>query len=213
MNCKIVGYEFKSLEVILAPGETFYGERKSIVYVDAAIQREVEFNATSNGVAGKLGGIVKSALSGESILILKFYNPTSTDKKIVLSGSCCSLFPIKLQGESLICRKGLYVASTNKLQLNVNLTFSGIIGGFFQKMTGEATVFLDSFGTPIEKHLSVGEVLDVDENHVVALHGFQSSQIQKSRSLGNSLQGEGLSLMRLQGPGKLYLTPIPIPVN
>ena len=48
MNCKIVGYEFKSLEVILAPGETFYGERRSIVYVDAAIQREVEFNATSN---------------------------------------------------------------------------------------------------------------------------------------------------------------------
>ena len=211
MNCKIVGYEYKSLEVTLAPGESFYSERQSIVYLDAAIQREVEINASGSGMGGKLGGIVKSALSGESILIIRFYNPTNSDKKIVLSGSCCSLFPIKLQGESLICRKGLYVASTNKINLNVNLSISGIIGGFFQKIEGNATVFLDSFGTPIEKNLTYGEMLEVDENHVIALHGFQSNQIQKGWSVGNVLSGEGVSMMKLHGPGKLYLSPIPIP--
>lgn len=41
MNCKIVGYEYKTLEVTLSPGESFYAERGSIVYVDEALQRDV----------------------------------------------------------------------------------------------------------------------------------------------------------------------------
>ena len=44
MNCKIVGYEYKTLEVILSPGESFYAERGSIVYVDEALQRDAEWN-------------------------------------------------------------------------------------------------------------------------------------------------------------------------
>ena len=44
MNCKIVGYEYKTLEVMLSPGESFYAERGSIVYVDEALQREAEWS-------------------------------------------------------------------------------------------------------------------------------------------------------------------------
>lgn len=217
MNCKIVGYEFKTLEVTLAPGETFYAERGSIVYVDEALQRDVEFNNSNNsrGLGSIIGGVVKSALSGESILIIRFYNPTNTDKKMVLSGSCCSLVPVKLQGENLICRRGHYVASTSKVQLNINLNLQGILGGigFFQKIQGNATVFLDSNGSPLEKNLAYGEMIEVDENHIVALVGFQTSQIQAGWSFGNVLRGEGLSLMKLVGPGKVLLSPLPIIYN
>ena len=52
MNCKIVGYEYKTLEVTLAPGESFYAERGSIVYVDEALQRDVEFNGSGSGNGG-----------------------------------------------------------------------------------------------------------------------------------------------------------------
>ena len=218
MNCKIVGYEYKTLEVSLAPGETFYAERGSIVYVDEALQRDVEFNnsnTNSRGLGSIIGGVVKSALSGESILIIRFYNPTNTEKKMVLSGSCCSLVPVKLQGENLICRRGHYVASTNKVQLNINLNLQGILGGigFFQKIQGSATVFLDSLGTPLEKNLANGEMIEVDENHIVALVGFQTSQIQAGWSFGNVLRGEGVSLMKIVGPGKVILSPLPIIFN
>ncbi len=217
MNCKIVGYEFKTLEVTLAPGETFYAERGSIVYVDEALQRDVEFNNGNNsrGLGSIIGGVVKSALSGESILIIRFYNPTNTEKKMVLSGSCCSLVPIKLQSENLICRRGHYVASTSKVQLNINLNLQGILGGigFFQKVEGNATIFLDSNGSAIEKSLANGEIIEVDENHIVALIGFQTSQIQAGWSFGNVLRGEGLSLMKLIGPGIVLLSPLPIIYN
>ena len=49
MNCKIIGYEYKTLEVTLAPGESFYAERGSIVYVDVELQREAEWNGGGNG--------------------------------------------------------------------------------------------------------------------------------------------------------------------
>ena len=49
MNCKIVGYEYKTLEVMLSPGESFYAERCSIVYVDEALQRDAEWNGGGSG--------------------------------------------------------------------------------------------------------------------------------------------------------------------
>lgn len=214
MNCKIVGYEFKTLEVTLSPGETFYAERGSIVYVDAALNREVVFNGgqAKKGLGSVLGGVLKSAISGESVLIIRFVNQTSADKKLVLSGSCCSLVPIKLQGEHLICRRGGYVCSTNKVNLNLNLNLQGLFGGIglFQKIDGDATVFLDSLGSPIEKILSKGEMIEIDEKHIIALQGFSTSQIQAGWSAGNVLRGEGVSMMKVFGPGKVYLSPLPI---
>lgn len=214
MNCKIVGYEFKTLEVTLSPGETFYAERGSIVYVDAALNREVVFNGgqAEKGLGNVLGGVLKSAISGESVLIIRFANQTSTDKKLVLSGSRCSLVPIKLQGEHLICRRGAYVCSTSKVNLDLNLNLQGLLGGIglFQKIDGNGTVFLDSFGSPLEKIISKGEGIEIDENHIVALQGFSSSQIQAGWSVGNVLRGEGVSMMKVFGPGKVYLSPLPI---
>ena len=217
MNCKIVGYEYKTLEVLLSPGESFYAERGSIVYIEEGLQRDVEFNNghSSNGIANVLGGVLKSALSGESILIIHFSNPTNSNKRMVLSGRSCALIPIKLEGEILICRRGSYVASSNKVNLNLNFNLQGILGGvgLFQKVDGISTVFLDSLGAPIEKILNRGEAIEVDENHIVALQGFDVSQIQAGWSIGNVFRGEGLSLMKIIGPGKIYLSPLPfIPI-
>ena len=211
MNCKIVGYEFKTLEVTLASGESFYAERGSIVYVDEELQRNVVMNGAQGGGLGNvLGCVIKSALSGESIIIIQFYNSTHTERRMVLSGSLCSLVPIKLQGENLICRRGHYVCSSNQVNLNLNINLQGLLGGvgLFQKIDGNATVFLDSLGSPIEKILENGEVIEIDENHIVALQGFSSSQIQAGWSVRNMLRGEGLSLMKITGPGKIYLSPI-----
>jgi len=213
MNCKIVGYEYKTLEVTLSPGESFYAERGSIVYVDAQIQRNVEMNNSSSnrGVGGLLAGAVKSALSGESILIIRLSNPTSHDLKMVLSGSLCSLVPIKIQGESIVCRRGHYVASTAKVDVGLRLSAQGFLGGMgalFQKVEGHATVFLDSLGTPIEKQLEPNETIEVDENHLVAMHGISPIQVQAGWSIGNVLRGEGVSMMKISGPGKVYLSPL-----
>ena len=85
--------------------------------------------------------------------------------------------------------------------------------GLFQKIDGNTTVFLDSLGSRIEKILGNGETIEIDENHIVAFKGFSPSQIQAGWSVGNVLRGEGLSLMKVTGPGKVYLSPLPILIH
>lgn len=218
MKCKIQGYEYKNLEVILSPGETFYAERGSVVYTDDRIQRNTEVNSgkPGGGLGSVLGSAIKSGLSGEAVLIIRFTNPTNTELKMVLAGSLCALQHIKLlRGESLLCRRGRYVASTSKVMLNIKLSAQGFLGGMaaFQRIEGEATVFLDSLGTPIEKRLAPGECIDVDEDHIVALHGFQPQQIQANWSVGNVFGGEGLSLMKITGPGTVYMSPVTMKIR
>lgn len=96
--------------------------------------------------------------------------------------------------------------------MNLNISLQGLLGGvgLFQKIDGNATVFLDSLGSPIEKILGNGETIEIDENHIVAFKGFSPSQIQAGWSVGNVLRGEGLSLMKVTGPGKVYLSPLPM---
>jgi hypothetical protein len=62
----------------------------------------------------------------------------------------------------------------------------------------------------LEKVLNSGECIEVDENHLVALQGIGPHQMQAGWSVGNILRGEGVSLMRINGPGKVYLSPLPI---
>lgn len=209
MNCKFIGYEFKTLEVVLQPCESFYAERGSIVYVESGLQRDIEFN----GLGSVLGGIIKSKLSGESILIVRFTNNSRQPRTLLISGSACALAAVKIQNESIICHRRLYVGSTNKVNLTLNVSGQGLFGGmglFFQKIDGTATVFLDSMGAPIEKVLSQGETIDVDEKHIIALVGFNSNQVNAGWSIGNVLRGEGLSMMNITGPGKVYLSPLAI---
>ena len=46
MNCKLVGQFVQHLEVTLSPGENFYAEKGSVIYLEAGIEKELSFNAT-----------------------------------------------------------------------------------------------------------------------------------------------------------------------
>lgn len=203
MNCKLVGSFVQRLEVTLSPGEEFYAEKGSLIYYEAGIEKEVSFNGSG------LGRIIGAKISGESLFILRLFNNSPYQRKIVI-GSHCGLLPIKIQGETLICNKGVYVASNNKVDVNTKLSIKGLTGGmglFLQKITGNSTVFLDTVDSPIQLQLNQGESIEVDENHIIALRNFNEHQLSSNWSLGNLLGGEGLSMLRITGPGQVYLSP------
>ncbi|MDE6718039.1 MAG: AIM24 family protein, partial [Muribaculaceae bacterium] len=72
---------------------------------------------------------------------------------------------------------------------------------------GYSTVFLDTKGTPITLCLGPGETVELDEDHIIALVNISEDRMQSNWSLGNLLGGEGLSMMRVTGPGTVYLSP------
>ncbi|MDE6400130.1 MAG: AIM24 family protein, partial [Muribaculaceae bacterium] len=148
-------------------------------------------------------------LSGESLFILRMYNNTNIPRKLVI-GSRYGLLHVKLNGETMICHRGVYVGSNNKVNVTTKLSIAGLTGGMgllLQKIQGNSTVFLDTKGSPITINLQYGETIEVDEDHIIALLNINESQMQSNWSLGNLLGGEGLSMMRVTGPGTVYLSP------
>lgn len=203
MNCKLVGQFIQYLEVTLNPGEEFYSEKGSIIYLDAGIEKELSMNGSG------LGKILGARLSGESLFIIRLYNIANIPRKVVI-GSQFGLLPVKLNGETMICKRGAYVASNNRVNVTSKLSIAGLTGGMgliLQKIQGVSTVFLDTMGQPIVINLGYGETIEVDENHIIALLNISEHQMHSNWSLGNILGGEGLSMLRVTGPGTVYLSP------
>lgn len=211
MNCKLIGNVFQSLEATLNQGECFYAERGALVYMDGGINQEVQM--TGNGLAS----VISSKLSGESLFIVKYQNVSNAPQKIVVSGRLGSIKFIKVNpGHTLILRKGDYVASNNKVQIDINFSINKLLTGAgftYQKVTGDSTVFFDCVDSLIERDLSVGEEIIVDEDHVKALLDINDSQISVQRDTNivrNLVSGEGFLLTRIVGPGKVFLSSLPI---
>ena len=208
MNCKIVGYEFKHLEIELSPGEDFYGERGAFVYCDEGIDKQTEIIGTS------ISGVWLSKLSGERLLLVHYRNGSSSNRILVVAGSHANLLPLKLSGsDTLLIRRGAYVASSSRMKIDVNLSLKRIIAGMslmMQRITGDGTVFIDGIGIPIIKELQSFECIEVDENHVIALENIHENQISAGWNLSNIFRGEGLSTIKITGPGKVHLSPLSI---
>ncbi|MBW4724684.1 AIM24 family protein [Prevotella melaninogenica] len=208
MNCKIVGYEFKHLEIELSPGEDFYGERGAFVYCDEGIDKQTEIIGTS------ISGVLLSKLSGESLLLVHYRNVSSSNRILVVAGSHANLLPLKLSGsDTLLIRRGAYVASSSRMKIDVNLSLKRIIARMslmMQRITGDGTVFIDGIGIPIIKELQSFECIEVDENHVIALENIHENQISAGWNLSNIFRGEGLSTIKITGPGKVHLSPLSI---
>lgn len=203
MNCKLIGSFVQHLEVTLNPGEEFFAEKGALIYLEKGIEKELAFSGSG------LGRIISAKLSGESIFIIRLYNVSGQPRKLVVGGRY-GLHPVKITGETMICHRGVYVASNNKVNVSTKLSIAGLVGGMgllLQKISGTSTVFLDTKGTPISIRLEPGETIEVDEDHIIALHSILESQVSSNWSLGNLLGGEGLSMLRITGPGQVYLSP------
>ncbi|WP_276892345.1 AIM24 family protein [Hallella bergensis] len=213
MNVKLIGNFIQHLEVELLPGEEFYAQKGALIYLEQGIEKEILMNGGGTGTLGALGNLIGAKLSGESIFLTHYYNRTQSSKKIVFGGSF-GLHPIKIQNETLICNKGVYVASNNSVQISTQISIAGILGGmgvFLQKISGNSTIFLDCKGQPITKELGYGETIEVDENHIIALQGISEAQLSSAWSLKNILGGEGLSMLKIIGPGRVHLSPGSLP--
>lgn len=123
------------------------------------------------------------------------------------------LHPIKLiKGYPILLRCGGYVASINNVDIGLSIQGFGLKAGMsFQRIEGDATIFVETAGTPIEIDLKIGESIEVDENHIIALSGFDQNSISSKWQIKNIFHGEGLSTSFIRGPGRLIISPSPLP--
>lgn len=206
MNVKLIGHDFKSLQVELSQHEKFYCERGALIYYEEGIITTL--NILGNGITG----IIKRTLSGENLFMVDLVNNNPQPKKLVLAGKV-GLLPVNLKTlpGGIICKAGSYVASSDKVDIDFKFNITSFIGGngpLLQKINGFCTVFLDATGTPITLDLTAGETVYIDEKSFIAMGAEMHNQLTPHFSGTNFFGGEGLSMMRVSGPGKVYVSAV-----
>ena len=75
MNVKLIGNFIQHLEVELMPGEDFYAQRGALIYLEQGVEKETVANTGgASGALGAIGNMIGARLSGESILVVRYFN-------------------------------------------------------------------------------------------------------------------------------------------
>lgn len=111
--------------------------------------------------------------------------------------------------QGYVIQKAAYIASTENVDLDVKWEgfTKGLFGqGLFMiRVTGNGSLFINTFGA-IDKHtLGPGQTLIVDNFHLVAFSDTCSYKVTKFGGLKETiLGGEGL-VTQISGPGDIYI--------
>ena len=207
MNGKVIGYDLRSLQVELPPGDRFFCERGSLIYYEDGITAEVNILG-----GGGLGGLLKRVISGESLIQTELVNKSNATKKLMVAGRM-GLLSLNLaeMGGGIICRAGYYVASANLMDFDFKISLGSYIGGlgaFMQKIRGTGTLFMDSIGTAVRLDLAAGQKIFVDEKSFVCMGINMGGQFGSNYSIKGLLGGEGFNMFQITGPGIVYLNSV-----
>lgn len=211
IDYKLIGDDMQAVLIALDPGEIVQAEAGSMMFMESDIEMKSEMQG------GLMGGI-KRKLGGESLFITTFIN-NGTEKKHVTFAAPYpgKIIPMDLaEMGTMLCQRDAYLCSAYGIEISVALTkrlgagFFGGEGFILQKLSGDGYSFIHAGGTVIKHELSPGEVLKVDTGCLVAFQDSVIYDIQMVSGIKTALfGGEGLFLVHLTGPGKVFLQTLP----
>ena len=221
VDYKIYGDDLQAVEIELDPQETIVAEAGGMNWMEEDIVFEARLGDGSkpnSGFFGKILGIGKRLLTGESIFLTHFTNQ-GVGKRCVAFASPYpgKILPLDLSkvGGSIICQKDAFLCAAKGTEITITLTkklgagFFGGEGFILQKLIGDGLAFLHAGGTIVEKQLN-GNKLRVDTGCIVGFTGNIDYSIERAGGLKSMLfGGEGLFLATLQGTGTVYLQTLP----
>jgi len=209
---KIFGDDLQLVEVELDPGEGVRAEVGTMTYMEPGIEMQT-------GMGGGIFQGLKRAITGESFFISSFVNTGRGKSHAAFAAPYPGkIIPLELSsvGGNFMCQKDSFLCAAKGVEIEIAFTKrlgAGLFGGegfILQRLTGDGLVFLHAGGTIIEKTLQQGETLRVDTGCLVAFAPSVDYDIQFIGGFKNALfGGEGLFLVKLTGPGKVYLQSLP----
>jgi uncharacterized protein (TIGR00266 family) len=213
IDYQIYGSDLQLVEIELDPGEGVRAEVGTMTYMEQGI----EMQTTTSG--GLFAGF-KRMLTGEGFFISTFANGGKTKSRVGFAAPYPGkIVPLDLGqlGGKFFCQKDSFLCAANGIEIDIAFTrrlgagFFGGEGFILQKLQGNGLAFVHAGGTLIQKKLRAGEVLRVDTGCLVAFSPTVDYDIQFVGGFKNALfGGEGLFLVRLTGPGIVYLQSLPL---
>lgn len=196
---------FSLLVVTLSPGEKITAEAGAMTYMHPSIT--VSTRKREKSLLGSIG----LSLFGEQSFFVTDYTAGNEPAEAAFSAAPLGdVDPIKIApGIGYIVQKASYLAATEGVKLDMK--WEGFTKGLFGqgllmiKVSGEGTLFINTFGA-IDKHLlKDGEKMIVDNFHLVAFSDTCHYRVTKFGGLKETLfSGEGL-VTEITGPGEIYI--------
>lgn len=222
VDYEIVGDDNQFVEIELDPGETAIAEPGAMVYMDDAVAMETLFgdgSSASQSLMGKLFGVGKRVLTGESLFMTAYTNRGNGKKRVAFSGrhpgKIIPLDLAALRGE-VLCQKDAFLCAAKGVTVDIafqkrlGVGFFGGEGFILQRLKGDGLAFVHAGGTLVEKDLSDGSILKVDTGCLVAMEKGIHYDIEFVGGIRNAFfGGEGLFFATVHGTGKVWLQSMP----
>lgn len=196
---------YSMLVVKLEPGETITAESGSMTYMNPNI--EVHTRRREKSILGSIG---LKLLGRQSFWVNDYKVEQNRGEVAFVSAPVGDIETLQIKpNKGYIVQKSAYIASTQNVDLDVQWQgfTKGLFGqGLFMiKITGDGTLFINTFGA-IDKHmLKPDETLIVDNFHLVAFSDSCDYKVQKFGGLKETLLGgEGL-VTEITGPGDVLI--------
>ena len=219
VDYKIIGHDIQMVEIALDPGEAVVAEAGAMTYLEQDISFEAKLgDGSDSSITGKLFGLGKRVLTGESVFLTHFTNQGQQKRHVAFAAPFPgSIIPLNLSqsGKEVICQKNSFLAAA--LGTQVDIAFHKRLGtGFFggegfilQRLRGDGMAFIHAGGTVIKKYLK-NETLRLDTGCLVGFSGDIDYSIEMSGGLKSMLLGgEGIFLATLSGTGSVWIQSMP----
>ncbi len=219
IDYEILGQGAQTVEITLDPGETVIAEAGAMNYMTGDIRFETRMgDGSESSLFGKLWGMGKRALTGESLFMTHFTNGGHSRQQVAFAAPYPgSVVPVDLgqTGGRLICQKDSFLCAAHGTRIGI--AFSKRIGaGFFggegfvlQSLEGDGLVFVHAGGTVIRKELN-NETLRLDTGCLVGFTEGIDYDIGLAGGLKSMLfGGEGILLATLRGTGTVWVQSLP----
>ncbi len=196
---------YSMLVVTLEQGEKITAESGAMTYMDPNVEAHTRKREKS------LFGSIGLAIFGRQSFWVNDYTASNGQGEVAfVSAPVGDIEALEVKpDQGYIIQKSSYIASTENVNLDVKWEgfTKGLFGqGLFMiKVTGNGSLFINTFGA-IDKHtLKSGQPLIVDNFHLVAFSDTCNYKVTKFGGLKETLLGgEGL-VTRITGPGDIYI--------
>jgi uncharacterized protein (TIGR00266 family) len=215
MDAQIRGTVLPVLEVSMNPGDTLVAEAGELSWMTESIQLH-----TTSQTAGSKGmfGAIKRAVGGGGFFMTEYTaegGPGTVSFATKLPGQ---ILPIKVAPNAgfLVHRHGFLSATEG---VEVTMAFqkklgAGVFGGegfVLQKLSGTADAWVELDGEIVTYDLQPGQTLRVHPGHVGMFQESVQFDITTVPGIKNKLfGGDGLFLVKLSGPGRVWLQTLPL---
>jgi len=196
---------YSMLVVNLEQGEKITAESGAMTYMDPNV--DVHTRKREKSLLGSIGLTI---FGRQSFWVNDYTASNSPGEVAFVSAPVGDIETLEVKpNQGYIIQKAAYIASTENVDLDVKWEgfTKGLFGqGLFMiKVTGNGTLFINTFGA-IDKHtLESGQTLIVDNFHLVAFSDTCNYKVTKFGGLKETLlSGEGL-VTRITGPGDIYI--------